>query len=134
MCCPRVRVTSGSLVAALVVCGLAAFVGGARGQAPWPHPDLQQFFLITGADDDLADGALDEIAAAWRDGYAGMVWASCGSCGRHSHESRGRRAWATLPTASATPLAVASSPNTPHSALARRARARLDRHRRSRCK
>ncbi len=68
------RVTNGSLVAPIVVCGLAAFVGGARGQAPWPHPDLQQFFLITGADDDLADGALDEIAAAWRDGYAGMVW------------------------------------------------------------
>ena len=61
------RVTNGSLVAAIVVCGLVAFVAGARGQAPWPHPDLQQFFLITGADDDVAERAHDEIATARRD-------------------------------------------------------------------
>ena len=68
------RATNASLIAAIVVCGLASFVGGASAQAPRPHPDLQQFFLIAGADDDRADGARDEIAAAWRDGYAGMVW------------------------------------------------------------
>ena len=68
------RVTKATLIAAIVVCGLAAFVGGARGQATWPHPDVQQFFLLTGADDDVAERALDEIAAAWRDSYAGMVW------------------------------------------------------------
>ena len=68
------RVTNGSLIAVIVVCGLAFLVGGARGQEPGSHPDLQQFFLTTAADDDVAEAALDEIAAAWRDGYAGMIW------------------------------------------------------------
>ena len=68
------RATNGSLIAAIVVCGLASCVGAARGQAPGSHPDLQQFFLTTSADDDVAEAALDELAAAWRDGYAGMVW------------------------------------------------------------
>ena len=68
------RATNASLIAAVVVCGLASFVGAAGVQEPRPHPDLQQFFLVAGADDDLADGARDGIAAAWRDGYAGMVW------------------------------------------------------------
>lgn len=68
------RVTKAALIAAIVVCGLASFVGGACGQAAGPHPDLQQFFLTTGADDDVAEAALEEIAAAWRDGYAGMVF------------------------------------------------------------
>ena len=68
------RATNASLIAAIVVCGLTSFVGGASVQEPRPHPDLQQFLLLTGADDDLADRARDEIAAAWRDGYAGMVW------------------------------------------------------------
>ena len=68
------RATNASRIAAIVACGLASFAGGASVQEPRSHPDVQQFFLIAGADDDLADGARDEIAAAWRDGYAGMVW------------------------------------------------------------
>ena len=68
------RAINTSLFTAIVVCGLASVVGGASVQEQRPHPDLQQFFLTTGDDADLADGARDEIAAAWRDGYAGMVW------------------------------------------------------------
>ena len=68
------RVTKGALVVAVVVCGLASFVPGVRGQVPRAHPDLQQFFAASGTDDDPADDAIDAIAAAWRDGYAGIVW------------------------------------------------------------
>ena len=67
-------VTKGALVVAVVVCGLVAFVPGVRGQVPRAHPDLQQFFVASGTDDDPADDAIDAIAAAWRDGYAGIVW------------------------------------------------------------
>ena len=35
---------------------------------------MEQFFLTADADDDLAEAAVDEIAAAWRDGYAGIIW------------------------------------------------------------
>jgi len=35
------RATNASLIAAIVVCGLASFVGAAGVQEPRPHPDLQ---------------------------------------------------------------------------------------------
>ena len=44
------------------------------GQATAVDPDLQQFFLLTAVDDDVADEAIDTIGDGWRDGYAGMVW------------------------------------------------------------
>ena len=62
------------LIAAIAACGLAAFVGSVRGQEPEAHPDLQQFFQIVAADDDVAEAAVEQIAAMWRDGYAGMIW------------------------------------------------------------
>ena len=57
--------------------GLGAVVAGAREQVPGAHPDLREFFLAAGVvtdSADAADDAIDTIGAAWRDGYAGMVW------------------------------------------------------------
>ena len=52
--------------------------GVVRGWGPWAGswaaPRPAAVFLTTGADDDVAEAALEEIAAAWRDGYAGMVF------------------------------------------------------------
>lgn len=37
------------------------------------HPDVRLFFQAAHEDDDVADEALERIAARWRDGYAGIV-------------------------------------------------------------
>ena len=47
--------------------------GIVRGQTP-ADPDVQQFFLLTAVDDDVAERASETIGANWRDGYAGIVW------------------------------------------------------------
>ena len=39
-----------------------------------PHPEIGLFFSATAQDDAEGDAALEEIAAGWRDGYAGIVW------------------------------------------------------------
>lgn len=39
-----------------------------------PPVDLQQFFLLTAVDDDVAEAASETIIDGWRDGYAGMLW------------------------------------------------------------
>ena len=46
--------------------------GVTRAQTTAPV-DLQQFFLLTAVDDDVAEAASDAIADGWRDGYAGML-------------------------------------------------------------
>ena len=62
------------VIAAIVVSVLAAGSSMVLGRQPGSHPNLERFFLTTAADDGVAQVALDEIAAAWRDGYAGMIW------------------------------------------------------------
>ena len=48
---------------------------GVRAQPPQAgHPDIKLFFLALAQDDDTADAALEQIAAQWRDGYAGIIW------------------------------------------------------------
>ena len=77
---PNTMRANTSLVAVVCaggVCGLASLVGAAPGQSPSAHPDLRQFFVASGTGDgadDAADDAIETIAAAWRDGYAGIVW------------------------------------------------------------
>ena len=62
------------LIAAIVVSALAAGGPVTLGRQPGLHPTLQQFFLTTLADDDAAQEGIDAVVAAWRDGYAGMIW------------------------------------------------------------
>ena len=38
------------------------------------HPDVRLFFQAIDQDGDVADAALDQIAARWRNGYAGIIW------------------------------------------------------------
>lgn len=38
------------------------------------HPEIRLFLQATAQDGALAGGALRQIAAGWRDGYAGIVW------------------------------------------------------------
>ena len=38
------------------------------------HPEIGLFLQATSQDGALAEGALRQIAAGWRDGYAGIVW------------------------------------------------------------
>ena len=38
------------------------------------HPDVRLFFQAVHEDDDVADAALERIAARWRNGYAGIIW------------------------------------------------------------
>ncbi len=61
-----------ALVVLLALLAGVAPVGWA--QQPGAHPDLRLFFLAVAPEDDPAEEALDQIAAAWRDGYAGMFW------------------------------------------------------------
>ncbi len=63
------RALAVAAVLAVTVSGVAA-----SGQSTAPHPDLQQFFLVMAVDDDVADAAMDTIAANWRDGYAALLW------------------------------------------------------------
>ena len=59
---PNTMRANTSLIAAVVVCGtcgLAPLVGAAPGQSPGVHPDLREFFLVSGTGDD-ADEANTE--------------------------------------------------------------------------
>lgn len=62
------------MAAVVALTGLLA--GGAAAQSPasGEHPALDQFFLTMAEDDDVARAAIERIGAAWRDGYAGMLW------------------------------------------------------------
>ena len=63
------------LIVAVAIMVLAEGAGlGAQLTSSRPHPDVGLFFLATAQDDEEGDAALEEIAAGWRDGYAGMVW------------------------------------------------------------
>ena len=62
------------LIAAIVASALATGGPVTLGRQPGSHPTLQQFFLTTLADDDAAQEGIDAVVAAWRDGYAGMIW------------------------------------------------------------
>ena len=63
------------LIVAVAMMVLAEGAGlGAQLTSSRPHPDVGLFFLATAQDDEEGDAALEEIAAGWRDGYAGMVW------------------------------------------------------------
>ncbi len=69
----------GTTRAALAAAVLVALVAGG---SPWPAaaqppaggaPDIRLFFEAANPDDDAAEEALEQIAAAWRDGYAPIV-------------------------------------------------------------
>ena len=63
-------------VAAAVVlfCLGSSTMGRAQPVAAGGHPDIRLFFQAIHEDGDVADAALEQIAARWRDGYAGIVW------------------------------------------------------------
>ena len=73
----QARVSGGCPVARVVVAWLC--IGGVESslaQSPEVrnHPDIRLFQEATAQDGAVAGEALREIAAGWRDGYAGMVW------------------------------------------------------------
>ena len=73
----QARVSGGCPVARVVVAWLC--IGGVESslaQSPEVrnHPDIRLFQEATAQDGAVAGEALGEIAAGWRDGYAGMVW------------------------------------------------------------
>jgi len=43
-------------------------------QSPAVDPSLDEFYLLTAVDDDVADAAIEVIETHWRDGYAGILW------------------------------------------------------------
>ena len=63
-------------LALVVVAGMTVATAGptlAQPVAPDGHPDIG-LFLAAGSDDAAAEGALQDIGARWRDGYAGILW------------------------------------------------------------
>ena len=63
-------------LALVVAAGMTVATAGptlAQPVAPDGHPDIG-LFLAAGSDDAVAEGALQEIGARWRDGYAGILW------------------------------------------------------------
>lgn len=59
---------------ALVVVALTLAASAGAGQStPATHPDIRLFFQAAQDDDDMAEAALEEIAASWRDGYAAII-------------------------------------------------------------
>jgi hypothetical protein len=52
----------------------AGSTGWAQPAATRGHPDIRLFFQAIHDDGDVADVALEQIAARWRNGYAGIVW------------------------------------------------------------
>jgi len=65
----------GGIAAAVVVFGLGANAAGwAQPAAVGGHPDIRLFFQAAHEDGDVADPALEQIRARWRNGYAGIIW------------------------------------------------------------
>ena len=62
------------VAAAVLFCWAAGTPGWAQPVAVGGHPDIRLFFQAIDADGDVADVALEQIAARWRNGYAGIVW------------------------------------------------------------
>ena len=62
------------VVVVVMLCLAAAATGRAQPVAAGAHPDIRLFFQAIHDDRDVADAALEQIAARWRDGYAGIVW------------------------------------------------------------
>ena len=52
----------------------AGSTGQAQPAAAGGHPDIRLFFQAIHDDGDVADAALEQIAARWRNGYAGIIW------------------------------------------------------------
>ncbi len=67
---PRPLTSAWLLAAGLMSAGPASLAA----QDPDAHPDLEQMILIAAADDDVAQTAIDNVVAVWRDGYAGMFF------------------------------------------------------------
>ena len=59
---------------ATMVLAASAGLGLTQPTSARSDPEIGLFFLATAQDDEEGDAALEEIAAGWRDGYAGMVW------------------------------------------------------------
>ena len=69
----RIRILG---IAALVFITLgptAVAVGQEQPGDDGTHPNIRLFFTALSPDDDVAEEALDQIAAQWRDGYAGII-------------------------------------------------------------
>lgn len=65
----------GGIAAAVIVFGLGAnATGWAQPVAVGGHPDIRLFFQAAHEDGDVADPALEQIRARWRNGYAGIIW------------------------------------------------------------
>ena len=62
-----------SVVAVVVTLCLAA-TARAQPVEAGAHPDVALFFQAVHDDADVADAALEQIAARWRNGYAAIVW------------------------------------------------------------
>lgn len=60
--------------AVVTFCLGASASGRAQPAALGGHPDVRLFFQAAHEDGDVADAALERIAARWRNGYAGIVW------------------------------------------------------------
>ena len=56
---------------AMMVLAAGTGLGLAQPTSAKPHPEIGLFFSATAQDDAEGDAALEEIAAGWRDGYAG---------------------------------------------------------------
>ncbi|MYK89492.1 MAG: hypothetical protein F4018_14800, partial [Acidobacteria bacterium] len=66
-----------SIVAAAAGVVLFLAAGSTAWAQPAPaggHPDIRLFFQAIHDDGDVADAALEQIAARWRNGYAGIIW------------------------------------------------------------
>ena len=64
------RFARSAAVAGLLLCCGA----GAAAAQPDAHPDIELFLTAAGGSPPDAQRALEQIAARWRPGYAGMVW------------------------------------------------------------
>ena len=65
---------AGAVVAVVASCLAACAPAGAQPVALDGHPDIRLFFQAIDLDGAVADAALEQIAARWRDGYAGIIW------------------------------------------------------------
>ena len=66
----RTRIARATAAAGLLLCGAAAPAAA----QPEAHPDIELFLTAAAGNPPAAQRALQQIAAQWRPGYAGMVW------------------------------------------------------------
>ena len=63
-----------SVAAIVILCFGPGTVAWAQPDARGGHPDIRLFFQAAHEDGDVADPALEQIGARWRNGYAGIIW------------------------------------------------------------